>query len=167
MARENLNEPANDRLLDRLLERMLFSSDAVFAIVLTLLAHLHLPRGTDDAHLVAGIEAVRGPLIAFAVSFGLVGFFWLVHVISLRTLATFDWLVAAANVGEGVLSDRCPTAGSFRTLLTRHHRALERAAEQADASRSCARSIPFPTGIGRRRHRGSRPHPMTLHGSSD
>jgi uncharacterized membrane protein len=78
---------------------MLFFSDAVFAIVLTLMAlDLHLPEGVDDAHLLAGIEADRGPLIAFAVSFALVGVFWLVHVVTLRTLARFDWLVAAANV---------------------------------------------------------------------
>jgi uncharacterized membrane protein len=82
-----------------LLERMLFFSDAVFAIVLTLMAlDLHLPEGTDDAHLLTGIEADRGPLISFAVSFALVGLFWIVHVVTLRTLARFDWLIAAANV---------------------------------------------------------------------
>jgi uncharacterized membrane protein len=91
------HEPAPEHV--RQLERLLFFSDAVFAIVLTLLAlNIHLPEGTDDAHLVSGVEAVSGPLIAFAVSFGLVGLFWLAHVITLRTLAAFDWLVAAVNV---------------------------------------------------------------------
>jgi uncharacterized membrane protein len=94
------HEPAPEHL--RQLERLLFFSDAVFAIVLTLLAlNIHLPEGTDDAHLLSGVEAVSGPLIAFAVSFGLVGLFWLAHVITLRTLATFDWLVAAANIVLG------------------------------------------------------------------
>jgi uncharacterized membrane protein len=83
-----------------LLERMLFFSDAVFAIVLTLLALglPHLPDGTDDAHLMSGLSGASEPLIAFVVSFGIVGLFWLVHVITLRTLAAFDWLVAAMNV---------------------------------------------------------------------
>jgi uncharacterized membrane protein len=95
MADEREAEPIDERLL----ERMLFFSDAVFAIVLTLLAlDLHLPQGTDDAHLLAGIEAARDSLIAFVVSFGLVGFFWLMHVITLRALATFDWMAAALNV---------------------------------------------------------------------
>ena len=92
------HDPAPERKL--LLERMLFFSDAVFAIVLTLLA-LGLPRlpgGTDDAHLISRLSAMSEPLIAFVVSFGLVGLFWLVHVITLRALAAFDWLVAAANV---------------------------------------------------------------------
>jgi uncharacterized membrane protein len=82
-----------------LMERMLFFSDAVFAIVLTLLAlDLRLPPRTDDAHLFVSVEAIGGSVTAFAVSFALVGVFWLGHLATLRALATFDWTVAAVNV---------------------------------------------------------------------
>jgi uncharacterized membrane protein len=117
MAAEHEAEPAEPVLL----ERMLFFSDAVFAIVLTLLAlDLHLPEGTDDAHLVAGVEAVRGPLIAFAVSFGLVGLFWLVHLVTLRALATFDWIVAAVNVVFLFTVTLTPFAAAMVGRLGRH-----------------------------------------------
>jgi uncharacterized membrane protein len=82
-----------------LLERMLFFSDAVFAIVLTLMAlDLRLPAGVDDAHLLSGLALIKDRVVTFALSFALVGLFWLVHVVVLRALARFDWLVAALNL---------------------------------------------------------------------
>jgi uncharacterized membrane protein len=82
-----------------LLERMLFFSDAVFAIVLTLLAlELRMPPGIDDAHLLHGLVEMRGELIAFSVSFAIVGIFWLAHLSMMRALARFDWLLAIVNL---------------------------------------------------------------------
>ncbi len=82
-----------------LLERMLFFSDAVFAIVLTLLAiDLRMPAEFDDAHLFEGLNHMRGELIAFAVSFGVVAVFWIAHLTLMRALAAFDWVVAAVNL---------------------------------------------------------------------
>jgi TMEM175 potassium channel family protein len=82
-----------------LLERMLFFSDAVFAIVLTLLAlDLRLPPATNDAHLFQGIAAAHDAISAFVQSFAMVGLFWIVHLITLRAVAQFDWWVAGANL---------------------------------------------------------------------
>ena len=82
-----------------LLARMLLFSDAVFAIVLTLLAlDLRMPAGFDDAHLYEGLVAMKGELIAFAVSFAIVAVFWIAHLTVLRSLARFDWGVAIANL---------------------------------------------------------------------
>jgi uncharacterized membrane protein len=82
-----------------LLERMLFFSDAVFAIVLTLLAlQLKLPDGVDDAHLLDGLFEIKGEMISFALSFALVGVFWIRHMTMLRALARFDWVVAVVNL---------------------------------------------------------------------
>jgi len=90
---------AHDNSQHVLLERMLFFSDAVFAIVLTLLAlELRLPPGVDDAHLLQVLAAMRSQLIAFTVSFAVVGVFWMAHLTTMRALAQFDWLVAAANL---------------------------------------------------------------------
>ncbi len=46
----------------------------------------------------SALEAIGGSVTAFAVSFALVGVFWLGHLATLRALATFDWTVAAVNV---------------------------------------------------------------------
>jgi uncharacterized membrane protein len=82
-----------------LMERMLNFSDGVFAIVLTLLAlDLRLPPGVDDAHLATAALRIAGSLGAFALTFGLVGVFWLVHLSTMRALVRFDWVVAAVNV---------------------------------------------------------------------
>ena len=82
-----------------LLERMLFFSDAVFAIVLTLLAlELRMPAGFDDAHLLEGLAEMKSELIAFGVSFAIVGVFWLAHLSVLRAVASFDWVLTAVNL---------------------------------------------------------------------
>jgi uncharacterized membrane protein len=57
----------------RLLERMLYFSDAVFAIVLTLLVlDLRLPAGVTDASLFRGVLEMAPKLVAFAITFALV-----------------------------------------------------------------------------------------------
>jgi uncharacterized membrane protein len=57
----------------RLLERMLFFSDAVFAIALTLLVlELRLPAGVTDARLFRGVLEMGPKLVAFVITFALV-----------------------------------------------------------------------------------------------
>jgi len=83
----------------RLLERMLFFSDAVFAIVLTLLVlELRLPAGVTDANLFRGVLEMEPKLVAFAITFALVAVFWIAHVSIMRRLIAFDWLVAWVNL---------------------------------------------------------------------
>ena len=82
-----------------LLERMLFLSDAVFAIVLTLLVlDLHVPADVSDANLFRAILAMEPRLVAFAITFALVSIFWIAHVAALRRLQVFDWPVAWVNL---------------------------------------------------------------------
>lgn len=83
----------------RLLERMLYFSDAVFAIVLTLLVlDLRLPAGVTDASLVRGVIEMAPKLVAFAITFALVAVFWIAHVSITRRLNAFDWPVAWVNM---------------------------------------------------------------------
>ena len=97
-----------------LLERLLFFSDAVFAIVLTLLVlDLRVPAGFDDAHLLQGLAASQSAIGAFIQSFALVGLFWMVHLVCMRTVARFDWWVAGVNLVFLVAITLMPFASSL------------------------------------------------------
>lgn len=90
------NDDAED---DRLLHRLLFFTDAVFAIVLTLLVlELRLPEASSGAELVRGLTEMVNHFIAFVMSFGLVSVFWLAHMNTVRRLAHFDWPTTIANL---------------------------------------------------------------------
>lgn len=86
----------------RLVDRMVFFSDAVFAIVLTLLVLELRPPPTswlDDVALSKGLVNETLPhFIAFAISFALVSVFWAAHLRITRRLIAFDWLVAVVNL---------------------------------------------------------------------
>ena len=84
---------------DRLLHRLLFFSDAVFAIVLTLLVlELRPPHVRSVAELGPALNEMTGHFAAFGMSFALVSVFWMAHMSSLRRLVFFDWWTAVANL---------------------------------------------------------------------
>jgi uncharacterized membrane protein len=83
----------------RLVARMLSFSDAVFAIVLTLLVlDLRLPPGILEANLFRGVLDMVPKLAAFATTFALVSVFWIAHLAIMRRLIEFDWAVAWVNL---------------------------------------------------------------------
>lgn len=87
-----------DHLESRMLHRLVFFSDAVFAIVITLLAiELHAPETPAD-QVWNSWRLIAGQLVAFAVSFGLIAIFWAAHMAILRKLVAFDWAVAWINI---------------------------------------------------------------------
>jgi uncharacterized membrane protein len=84
---------------ERLLHRLLFFSDAVFAIVLTLLVlELRPPHVRTAAELGPALVEIRGHFVSFAMSFALVSVFWLAHMSSLRRMVRFDWATATVNL---------------------------------------------------------------------
>lgn len=83
----------------RMADRMIFFSDAVFAIVLTLLVlELRPPELDGDGDLLSALAALSGHFEAFAITFGLVALWWLIHMRATRRLAVFDWPVAICNL---------------------------------------------------------------------
>jgi uncharacterized membrane protein len=75
------------------LERVIFFSDAVFAIAITLLAlDLRLPEATGrtDADLVRALGDLVPELAAFALSFAVIAAFWIGHMRTFRALVRTD-----------------------------------------------------------------------------
>ena len=90
----------------RMVDRMLFFSDAVFAIVLTIMVlELHAPlmetKGLGDAQSAAALWSALGGMVhiffAYLVSFILVGLWWSIHMRVTRQLHHFDWPTAVLN----------------------------------------------------------------------
>ncbi|GAA4000398.1 TMEM175 family protein [Sphingomonas humi] len=79
------------------LERLIFFTDGVFAIVITLLViELHVPEGWDRT--LAGLFAAEWrKLIAYAISFFAVGMFWNAHRLMFRRIVRFHSGLVAFN----------------------------------------------------------------------
>lgn len=90
-----MRTPRHENLEERLLHRMLFFTDAVFAIVLTLLV-LELKPPQIDAG--PDWRGLANHLFSFAMSFAIIGVFWIAHMNTTRRLAHFDWLTLLANL---------------------------------------------------------------------
>lgn len=88
----------HESLDERMLHRLLFFTDAVFAIVLTLLVlELKPPESAGEA-TAERLGEMMGHISAFAMSFLLIGIFWVAHMNTTRRLAHFDWPTAVANL---------------------------------------------------------------------
>ena len=101
---EFLHDDRNRRALDR----VVFLSDGVFAIALTLLVlDLRLPPlAAHSASALARALAADAPrFVAFVISFEVIGIFWLAH---LRLFSVITWVLVAvvAPIGERI-ARRC------------------------------------------------------------
>ncbi len=95
--------PASDehRLFAFTLERIVFFSDAVFAIAITLLAielrAPDLPAGQTDATFLAALADVLPSLFAFVLSFTVIAAFWVGHYRTFRYVVDADGRLVAIN----------------------------------------------------------------------
>jgi uncharacterized membrane protein len=77
--------------------RIVAFSDGVFAIAITLLVlALDVPEHTED--LTRVLENQRGDLFAYALSFAVVGKFWLIHHRFFGSLERFDGVLMGLNL---------------------------------------------------------------------
>ena len=80
------------------LERLLFFSDGVFAIAITLLAiELHPPHGWDGRFETL-FNATAGLLIFYAISFFAIAMFWMAHRGVFRHVIKFNEVASLLNI---------------------------------------------------------------------
>ncbi len=93
------NVTKHETIDERLLNRVIFFTDAVFAIVMTLMI---LDMRPPNVTSLAGNDAVLQSLIfqafALVMSFVVIGVFWVAHLATTRRLRHFDWLTVVANL---------------------------------------------------------------------
>jgi uncharacterized membrane protein len=82
------------------LERVIFFSDAVFAIAITLLVlDVRLPdAGNTDAGFVDALRTVAPSLAAFALSFAVIAAFWIGHMRTFRAIIRTTPALVALNI---------------------------------------------------------------------
>lgn len=98
-ARAAKAEAAADHSEASLIHRLMFFTDAVFAIAMTLLVlELRPPAATSLEEMVEGLREMGPHLTAFLMSFALGGIFWMSHMSTLRHMVRFDWLTAWVNL---------------------------------------------------------------------
>lgn len=87
---------------DHALERMVFFSDAVFAIAITLLVvELHppeFPKGTGDVVQINALLNMIPNFMGFAISFAVVGMFWMGHHRAFSLAARYNGRVLGWNM---------------------------------------------------------------------
>ncbi|HET7830860.1 MAG TPA: TMEM175 family protein [Candidatus Limnocylindrales bacterium] len=83
-------------------ERLLFFSDAVFAIAITLLiidVRLpELPDSATDADVIAGVRATLPSIFAYVLSFATIGLYWLAHWRRYRHVIAANERLVALNL---------------------------------------------------------------------
>ena len=93
------NEQFND---ETGLERLVFFSDAVFAIAITLLAlEIHLPMeaaGLSDFQLTRSLIEIWPKYLSFIISFLVIGNFWIAHHRRFRFITRYDTRLLLLNL---------------------------------------------------------------------
>jgi uncharacterized membrane protein len=93
------NVTAHETIDERLLNRVIFFTDAVFAIVMTLMIlDLKPPPFVSPLGNAAALQGMATHFLALALSFFVIGVFWIAHLSTTRRLRHFDWASAVANL---------------------------------------------------------------------
>jgi uncharacterized membrane protein len=94
----------------RELDRVVFFSDAVFAIAMTLLAlTLSLPAGTTNADVASALHKSIPSMLTYALSFGVIAIYWLAHHRMFRYIRRLDATLLVLNLASLGAIRRQPT----------------------------------------------------------
>jgi uncharacterized membrane protein len=93
------NVTPHETIDERLLNRVIFFTDAVFAIVLTLMVLDLKPPPFDSPLGKSGhLQDFASHFFALAMSFVVISIFWIAHLATTRQMRRFDWASAVANL---------------------------------------------------------------------
>lgn len=118
------DEPLERRMERHAFDRLIMLSDGVFAIAITLAAIEIRPPDSGSADLERTFAAIRGALATYAISFAVIGAYWLAHrrmfgllrrvdpVFTLLNLLLLG-LVALQPAGVALLTRMGPTGGAL------------------------------------------------------
>ena len=106
------------------LERIIFFSDAVFAIAITLLAlEIRLPEGADvfsDAVLIAQLLSMWHKYLAFLISFMVIGTFWISHHRKFHFIKRYDTRLMMLNLFMLMVVAFIPFPSSILSTYSNH-----------------------------------------------
>jgi uncharacterized membrane protein len=84
---------------DRDLDRVVFFSDAVFAISMTVLTlSLHLPSSTTDGQTAHALHEAIPSIFTYVLSFAVIGIYWLAHHRMFRYIWRLDGTLLVLNL---------------------------------------------------------------------
>lgn len=93
------NVTKHETVDERLLNRVIFFTDAVFAIVMTLMIlDLRPPDFASPLGNAVALNALVGHFFALILSFAVIAVFWIAHLSTTRRMRHFDWASAVANL---------------------------------------------------------------------
>ncbi|HIK45690.1 MAG TPA: DUF1211 domain-containing protein [Leptolyngbyaceae cyanobacterium M65_K2018_010] len=82
------------------LDRIIFFSDAVFAIAITLLSlDLRLPGNASAAHIASDLVDLWPNYQNYVTSFAVIGLYWISHHHYFRFIRRYDYTFVAVNIG--------------------------------------------------------------------
>lgn len=82
------------------LERIIFFSDAVFAIAITLLSlDLKLPTNANQYGITHDLIRLLPEYQSYVISFGVIGFYWISHHHYFRFIRSYDYIFVSLNLG--------------------------------------------------------------------
>jgi len=93
------NVTKHETIDERLLNRVIFFTDAVFAIVMTLMIlDLKPPEFSSPFGNGQAWAGMASHFFALVMSFAVIGVFWIAHLATTRRVRHFDWPTASANL---------------------------------------------------------------------
>jgi hypothetical protein len=104
------------------LERLVFFSDAVFAIAIILLVLPLTEAHLDDEHLTSELLALWPELLSFALSFLVVGTYWIAHHRMFNHIVRLDARMLWINLGFRRASRSCRSRPRYWQAWGHHHR---------------------------------------------
>jgi uncharacterized membrane protein len=95
----DINVTRHETIDERLLNRVIFFTDAVFAIVVTLMIlDLKPPPFQSPLGNAEAMKGMASHFLALVLSFFVISVFWIAHLSTTRRLRHFDWASTVANL---------------------------------------------------------------------